>query len=161
MSSTGADAEAAALASAYEGAAEGHLAGIDDEGRLLFRADESDVAVPVAIGVTLSDDELVQAAWLGRRALVVRPGGEPARAVLVALLRERVARAARDSFPGGLNVKVDGDVVRVTAGASLELRCGKGRILMRKDGRIEVSGTHVITRSRGPVKIKGTTVEVN
>jgi hypothetical protein len=32
---------------------------------------------------------------------------------------------------------------------------------MHKDGRIEISGTHLLTRSRGPVKIKGATIALN
>ena len=45
----------------------GHLTGVDEEGRLLFRPEGAREAFPVAIGVTLSDDELVNAASLGRR----------------------------------------------------------------------------------------------
>jgi hypothetical protein len=141
----------------------GHLAGVDDEGRLLFRADGSHSLHPVSIGVPLSDDELVRAARLERRVIVLRTNGGPARGVLVGILRERVGAEARDAAnaAGGVNVKVDGDAVRITAQSELELRCGKSRLLMHKDGRIEISGNYLISRSRGPVKIKGATIALN
>jgi hypothetical protein len=136
----------------------GHLVGVDDEGRLLFRAQGAECAVPVAIGIALSDDELVHAAWLGRRALVV-PAGDGH--VLVSLVRERVSAAARDALGTGVNVKVDGEQLQLTAKKQIELRCGKARLLLRQDGRIELSGTYLLTRSRGPVKIKGATIALN
>jgi hypothetical protein len=140
----------------------GHLAGVDDEGRLLFVADGATQSLPVAIGVQLSDEELVRAARLERRAIVVAPSGTPERGVLVGLVRERVGAAARDAAANaGLQVKVDGDSVIVSANARMELRCGKARITMHKDGRVEVSGTHLLSRSRGPVRIKGASIALN
>jgi hypothetical protein len=61
----------------------------------------------------------------------------------------------------GVNVKVDGEDVRLTGQREIELRCGKARLLLRKDGRIEISGTSITSRSRGPVKIKGATIALN
>lgn len=137
----------------------GHLAGIDEEGRLLFREEGCEVAEPVAIGLTHSDDELVHAAWVGRRALALRTADQGR--VLIALVRERVSAAARDAIGSGISVKVDGEDVRVTAKREIEFRCGKSRLLLRQDGRIEMSGTHLLSRSRGPVKIKGATIALN
>lgn len=141
----------------------GHLAGVDDEGRLLFRADGSDTIQAITIGVPLSDEELVHSARLERRALVLMTATSPRRGVLVGMLRERVGADARASaqLSGGVKVKVDGEAVRITAQSQLELRCGKARLLMHKDGRIEISGTHLVSRSRGPVRIKGATVAIN
>ena len=106
----------------------GHLDGIDDDGRLLFRADGSEEQVPVTIGVEASDGALVKAARVQRRAAVLCPveadGPSP---VLVALLRERVRAEARDALPGDLEVRVDGETLRLSAEKSLELRCGKAR----------------------------------
>ena len=155
-----------ALGTSSDGATDvqpGHLAGVDDEGRLLFRPDGTDEVYPVAIGVALSDEELVHSAHSERRALVLLSGGSPRWRVLVGMLRERVGADARESaqLSGGLRVKVDGEAVRITARSEIELRCGKARLLMHKDGRIEISGTHLLTRSRGPVKIKGATIALN
>ena len=143
------------------GAVAGHLAGVDDEGRLLFRPDEQQAALPVAIAVPLSDEELVRAAWLGQRALVLRSEADPTRLVLVGLVRERVGAAAAGAALNGVSIKVDGEQVQLTGQKSIELRCGKARLLLRRDGHIEMSGTHLLSRSRGSVKIKGATIALN
>ena len=50
----------------------GHLAGIDEEGRVLFQQEDTvDSPVPVTIGILLSDGALVKAARLHQRALVM------------------------------------------------------------------------------------------
>jgi hypothetical protein len=103
----------------------GHLDGVDDEGRLLFREEGSQERVPVSIGIAASDKELVQAAWLGRRALVLHTADPAARHVLVSLVRERVS--------------LDESV----------------------HSWLELNGTNVLSRSRGPNRIKGATVELN
>lgn len=139
----------------------GHLDGVDDEGRLLFKVEGEDRSVPVAIGLDMQDDALVQAALLGRRGLVIRTSEARPRLVLVGLVRERVANEARERKGMELQAKMDGETVRLRADSRIELSCGKARITLYEDGRIEISGTHLVNRSRGPVKIKGATVEIN
>ena len=139
----------------------GHLTGVDDEGRLVFRPEGAEETYPVAIGVTLSDDELVNAASLCRRALVLTSGDDQPNRVLVGLLRERVGMASRQAFHNGIKVRVDGEDVRLEGKSEIELRCGKARILLRKSGYIELSGTYIVSRSRGPVKLKGATIALN
>lgn len=139
----------------------GHLDGVDDEGRILFRAEGSEERVPVSIGLPATDKELVQAAWLGRRALVVQTADPQARSVLVSLVRERVSLDESVHSGCGITARVDGEVVRLKAETEIELRCGKSSLVMRKDGRIEINGTNVLSRSRGPNRMKGATIELN
>jgi len=139
----------------------GHLDGVDGNGRLMFRPEGENGSFPLAIGVGLSDEELVRAAWVGRRALAVVTADEPPRFVLVGLLRERVAAQARDSWPAELEVRLDGETVQLKARKRIELVCGKSRIVLDEQGRIEVNGNYLLSRSRGPVKLKGATVEIN
>ncbi len=51
--------------------------------------------------------------------------------------------------------------LRVSAGEELVIECGKSKIWLRADGRIEIRGEHVVSRSRGPNKVKGGTVHIN
>lgn len=139
----------------------GHLDGVDDEGRILFRAEGTEDRFPVSIGIAASDKELVQAAWLGRRALVVRTADPSSRAVLVSLVRERVSLDESVHTGCGITARIDGEVVRIKAESEIELRCGKSSLVMRKDGRIELHGTNVLSRSRGPNRVKGATIELN
>jgi hypothetical protein len=140
----------------------GHLEGIDDEGRILFVAEQGDgVPVPVAIGVPISDGVLIPAARNRQRALVVRTDESPPNWVLIGLVRERVSSTARDAAPGELEVKMDGETLRLTAEREIELRCGNASLILRQSGRVILKGTHVVTSSRGPLKVKGATVEIN
>jgi hypothetical protein len=139
----------------------GHLDGIDEEGRILFLVEGEEKSVPVAIGLDLADDALVRAASVGHRGLVIRTNEARPRLVLVGLVRERVSSAAREAGISQVMATLDGDTVALKADTQIELRCGKARITLHKDGRVEVSGTHVVNRSRGPMKLKGATVEIN
>jgi len=140
----------------------GHLTGIDDEGRLLFRPEGSlDDPLPVAIGLELSDGALVKAARHQRRALVARTSDATPRWVLVGLVRDRVSTRAATARPGTLEVAVDGETLVLKAERDLVLECGASRLSLRKDGKIVISGTNLLTASRGPNRIKGATIALN
>jgi hypothetical protein len=140
----------------------GRLAGIDSEGRILFRENGfTGAAIPVVIGMSVPDGTLVNAARLEQRALVMRAGSDTEPPVLVGILRERVSAKARDAKPSQLEVAVDGEVLRLSADRRIELRCGKARLLLLETGRIVLSGTNVVTRSTGPNKIKGASISLN
>jgi hypothetical protein len=49
----------------------------------------------------------------------------------------------------------------VESSRSLVIECGEARISLREDGRIEIRGTHVISRASGPNKIKGGSVHIH
>ena len=59
--------------------------------------------------------------------------------------------------PGGMKP----ETLRIEAGRELVIECGEAKISLRKDGRIEIRGTHLISRSSGPNKIKGGSVFIN
>ncbi len=138
----------------------GHLDGVDDEGRVLFRAEGAADSTPVVIGLEISDGARVKAARLGRRAFVLLPsrGGAP---ILAGLLRERVANVARDARPGELEVRMEGETLRLSAEREIELRCGKSRLVLHRDGRVTVSGTHLLQSATGPIRVKGATIALN
>jgi hypothetical protein len=41
------------------------------------------------------------------------------------------------------------------------LKCGEGSITLRKDGKIIIKGTHLLSRASGPNRIKGGSVQIN
>ncbi len=140
----------------------GHLDGLDDEGRVLFRSDAIGATpVPVTIGLPITDDELVRAARSQARALVFECQGSWPRRVLAGLLRDRVSEAARTAPPGEIAVEVDGATVRLNAQKEIVLRCGNASLSLRQDGRVVLSGTYVLSTSQGPNKIKGATIALN
>lgn len=147
--------------SALEGAISGHLAGIDDEGRILFNDAHSKEPYPVVIGLSLSDDEVAEAAHLKRRALVITTREKQVQHVLVALLRERITVEAREKDFSQLKAHVNGNAIDIEAKNSLALKCGRSKITLHADGRIEINGDYLLSRSRGPIKLKGATIDIN
>lgn len=139
----------------------GHLRAIDDEGRLVFQPEGQDELFPVTIGMEASDGVLVRAVRRQRRALVMRTGDPVARWVLVGLVRERIGEKARGAKPGRLEVTVDGEKVKLEAEHDIELKCGQASLTLRYDGRIELRGTHILSASRGPNRVKGATIDLN
>ena len=139
----------------------GHLTGIDDEGRLLFEPEGQTESLPVTIGMEASDGALVRAVRRRRRALVMRSADAMPRWILVGLVRERIGEKARDAKPGRLEVSVDGEKVRLEAEHDIELKCGQASLTLRYDGRIELRGTHILSASRGPNRVKGATIDLN
>jgi hypothetical protein len=139
----------------------GHLDGIDDEGRLRFVPEGESDSFPVAIGMDVSDGVLVRAARRRGRAAVMRTADPTARWLLVGLVRDRVAAKARDAKMGRLEVTVDGEKLRLEAEHDIELKCGRASISLRYDGRIELKGTHILSASRGPNRVKGATIALN
>lgn len=126
----------------------GRLAGIDPEGRPLVRPDgEKDVHETAIIGVELDDDALARAAAEGRRVLLIR-AAEESPPVVVALLRDRITavRAGR---------------LQVAAPEELVFRCGKASITLKANGRVTIRGTHIVSASSGPNKVKGASVALN
>lgn len=161
---TVAHTESEAPAWAREGAEAytGHLTGIDDEGRLLFRPEGSmGDPIAVAIGMPVADGTLVKAARQQSRAMVIRTGDTHARWVLVGLVRERLSTQAVTARPGQLEVAMDGETLRLTAERDIVLKCGEASLTLRKDGKIVLSGTNVLTASRGPNRIKGASIALN
>lgn len=146
---------------AVEGAVSGHLAGIDDEGRVLFQDDRASEPYPVVIGLACSDDEVAEAAYLQRRALVIKTNDQQAQNILVALLRERIATETREKDFSQLKTLVEGKAIDIGAQNSLELSCGRAKMTLHADGRIEINGDYLLSRSRGPIKLKGATIDIN
>lgn len=139
----------------------GHLDGVDDEGRVRFVPEGAPDAFPVSIGIEISDGALVRAARRMSRAAVMRTADPTARWVLVGLVRDRVSTKALDAKAGRLEVKMDGEKVVLEAEHDIELKCGRASITLRYDGRIELKGTHILSASRGPNRVKGATIALN
>lgn len=152
--------ETAIVADAFTGALAGHLAGFDEQGCILFQEDGTQAPYTVEIGLPLSDEEVAAAARAKLRALVIKPDNQPSQPVLVALLRERLSAEARDKTATE-TTHINGQAVEIDAQQSLELSCGRARITLHADGRIELNGDYLLSRSRGPIKLKGATIDIN
>jgi len=102
---------------------------------------------------------------VGTEVLVLFEKGDPLRPVAISSMHSGVQHdsdsAVEDGDESPLHAIVDGEQVIVQAQKRIELRCGKGSITITRDGKITVSGTHLLSRSSGPLRIKGGHVDIN
>ena len=83
--------------------------------------------------------------------------GNPFRPVIVGLLRQSPSKAENGT------IRVDADAHRLVLEASSEvvLRCGEASITLTRDGRVTIRGASLLSRSSGPNRIKGASVQIN
>jgi hypothetical protein len=117
------------------------------------------------------------AADAGRTAALLFAGGDPARPLIVGLVREPMdavfqateqgaAEEAEDTGveePEGrpFEARVDGDRVVISAEKEIVLQCGKASITLTRAGKILLRGAYLLSRSSGVNRIKGGSVQIN
>jgi hypothetical protein len=89
----------------------------------------------------------VVAASVGRLAAVTMMDGQP---LILGLIQ-----------PPPSEVEVDGEKLVLEARREVTLRCGKASITMTADGRVTIRGTQVLSRSDGPNRVQGASVQLN
>jgi hypothetical protein len=91
--------------------------------------------------------------------------------VIMGIIREAVRDAVQpvESAPSaglvlagpGREVAVDGKTMQLEAAQEIVLRCGKSSLTLRRDGKIVLRGTEIVSRASEANKIKGSTVKIN
>ncbi|WP_374398477.1 hypothetical protein [Tabrizicola sp.] len=89
----------------------------------------------------------VPAASVGRLAAVTMMGDEP---LILGLVQ-----------PPAPEVEADGERLVIEARREVTLRCGRASITMTADGRVTIRGTQVLSRSDGPNRVQGASVQLN
>jgi len=84
---------------------------------------------------------------VGREVLIAFDSGDPLRPVVLGITRDRLAGPDAD-------VLVEGE-------DSISIRCGKASITLNRSGKVEIRGTHLVSRSSGANKIKGGSIRLN
>jgi len=136
------------------------VAGIDSSGRVLVRLPGSDEPAIARLLQGIDRSHLLASDGKGREALVILNGGRADKPIIIGLLESETAASAKFN-----EVEVCSssrkERILVEALAELVLKCGAGSITLRKDGKIILRGTHLLSRSSGPIRIKGGHVEIN
>ena len=94
---------------------------------------------------------------VGRRAIVQYERGDPARPVLLGLLRDSDPAVLG---PTGARMAVPGRVV-IEARDEVVLRCGGASIALGPRGKVAIKGDHVVSRSTGVNRVNGASVQIN
>jgi hypothetical protein len=56
---------------------------------------------------------------------------------------------------------LDGERVTLEANSEIVLRCGKASITLTRAGKVLITGEYLLSRSSGPNRIKGGSVQIN
>jgi hypothetical protein len=102
----------------------------------------------------------------GRDVLLLFEVGDPHRPIIIGLMDDPLEHlismeVAPSSAKKPDDVFVDGKRVTIEAEEEVVLKCGPGSITLRKDGKIIIKGTHLLSRSSGSNRIKGARVDIN
>ena len=145
-----------AHAVASPGVAVGELIAIGDGGRLPYvrYAGQPATALPARTTVDL------YGAHVGRQVLLAFEGGDPAKPIVVGMLRE-AADCPLPESPGQVAVDADGDRLVISAKEQLVLRCGTASITLTRAGKVLIQGDYVLSRSSGVNRINGGSVQLN
>lgn len=143
----------------------GRIAGSDASGTILVDCGGSRPSAARLLS-GMSRKELSKTEMRGCEVLVVFAGGDPGKPIIVGLLADPLeellaleAGAQKPERPNDLII--DGERITIDAREEIVLKCGDGSITLRKDGKIVIRGTHLLSRASGPNRIKGGSVQIN
>lgn len=140
------------------GAIIGHLKGFNETGQPLvaFSGNPNAQAIPADTITALSGDEEE------RRVLLQFEHADPNRPIIMGLLQPTVTPALTGTEQKKqVDLKVDGETLRLTADKEIVIRCGKASITLTKAGKIIIRGAYLVNRSTGVNRIKGGSVQIN
>lgn len=112
----------------------------------------------------------LDAGCIGRLAAVAFIGGDPARPLILGMLRpEAVEAASIATVPAGAaltNASLAGDAAPaartvVEARESLVFRCGEASLTLQRDGRLVLRGKDIVSYATATHRIRGAIVELN
>lgn len=90
----------------------------------------------------------------GREVALLFEDGQLRRPVIIGLLEPPATDAPATAVIDGREIVLEGE-------ERIELRCGKARIVLTKDGKVLVKGTDILSRSEGPNRLKGASIQIN
>ena len=153
----------------------GHITGFDKDGTILVKSPELETPLPCYY-VRNSEGERAQLNTNDSVLFIIdanKKSGyimgliEPYYPHLEKIIEEIHTRdypkdQVEVEVPGKLErVRVNGRKILIEADEEIQLKCGKGVITVDNNGKIIVKGTHLLSRSSGPQRIKGASVSIN
>lgn len=135
----------------------GELVALADDGRtplVLYPGQPGSSTLPARTTVDL------HGAHIGRSVTLIFEGADPAKPIVMGVLREGVGWPLPDR-PAQVEVDADGERLLVSAREQIVLRCGKASITLTKAGKVLIQGAYILSRSSGVNRIKGGSVQLN
>jgi hypothetical protein len=139
----------------------GRLAGSTPSGTIAVRIGTGEPK-PARLMAGLRPSELSRPAMQDREVLVMFERGDPDKPIILGLLNDPLEEViALSDGQEPKEIMLDGKKVTLEAKDEILLKCGEGSITLRKDGKIIIKGTHLLSRASGPNRIKGGSVQIN
>lgn len=131
----------------------GRLAGFSEAGWPLVDFDGNPVTGG-AVEARNACPELARrdGAPIGAELLLQFVQGDPTRPVVVGVMQPPAP---------AWQAQLDDEVLQLRATRRIELSCGASSIVLGADGKVVIKGAHLLSRSSGPNKIRGASVEIN
>ena len=131
--------------------------------------------LPALSAVALDQAEIQEAVSRRQGIVLLFECNDPSRPLLMGLLQTEMggetpnldlileAAPGEDQTAGEtpLEARVDGRRVLLEGAEEVVLRCGKACITLRRDGKIVIRGTYLVSRAEGTHRIKGGSVKIN
>ncbi len=83
---------------------------------------------------------------------------DPDRPLILGVIEEPVPLAP-PAKP--IHATIDGETVTITAESEIVFQCGKASITLSRDGKIQIRGAYLVSRSSGVNRIQGGSIELN
>lgn len=131
------------------GAVRGILSGLSPQGEPIvdFCGNPAPHGVAALSTVRVTHDDI------GREAVLFFEDGDPGRPLLIGLVQTPGADTR--------SVKMDGQTLTLTAENEISFRCGEASITLTRAGKVLIKGSYLLSRSTGPNRIKGGSVQLN
>jgi hypothetical protein len=117
------------------------------------------------VSTALDGAALEAAAATQQDALLIFEGGDPARPILMSLLRSVTPMVdlllGQPHQPAPDHVRVDGERVSIEGKEEVVLRCGKASLTLRRDGKVLLRGVNVVSQADQVHKVRGGKVQIN
>ena len=132
----------------------GSLVGLDQAGDpQVENPGNHRISVPARSTVTLSENQV------GREVALMFVEGKPDRPLVVGVLQDPLSPAPQTKQIQGT---IDSEALTITAEKEIVLQCGEpASIILTRDGKIQLRGTYLLSRSSGVNRIQGGSIETN
>ena len=95
---------------------------------------------------------------IGRAVALMFEEGDPDRPLVVGVLQDPLPPAPQTKQ---IQAAIDGEAITIIAEKEIVLQCGQASIILRRDGKIQLRGTYLLSRSSGVNRIQGGSIGLN
>ncbi|HLZ18709.1 MAG TPA: DUF6484 domain-containing protein [Smithellaceae bacterium] len=145
----------------------GKIVKVDDSGQILVDYSENNSG-PVVARITTSVKKDIQGKEnpAGLEVLLAFDGNNPQHPIIVDTMYSLIDEITEHSTvvleaETPQDAIIDGKRIVFDAQEDIVLRCGKASITLTKAGKVLIKGEYVLSRSSGPNKIRGGSIQLN